>query len=170
MDASVRNQYLNTEVMTATPQKLHLMVLEAAIRSCEKGRSYWQQDDPMAACEALIHAQDCVGELLATLNQESGLPWVGKMASVYMFIFRQIVDANNNRDEQKLDEALKVLHTERETWRQVCEKFGSQCDPQDVPGAGIVDTAHSPASGPTAGPIVDTGPVDATPGGFSLEA
>ena len=45
MDVSVRDRYLNAEVMTATPQKLQLMVVEAAIRSCEKARSFWRRDE-----------------------------------------------------------------------------------------------------------------------------
>jgi hypothetical protein len=29
------------------------------------------------------------------------------------------------QDQQKMDDALQVLNAERETWRLVCEKFGS---------------------------------------------
>ncbi len=123
MDFSVRNQYLSAEVMTATPQKLQLMVVEAAIRSCEKARVFWREDDRGAACEALIHAQACMGELLGALNTDCNANLVGKMASVYLFIFQRLIEANNNADETMLEEALRVLHVERETWRKACEKF-----------------------------------------------
>jgi flagellin-specific chaperone FliS len=47
---------------------------------------------------------------------------VQRIASVYNFIFRALVDANRRRDERKLDEALRVLSIERETWRLVCQQ------------------------------------------------
>lgn len=170
MDFSVRNQYLNAEVMTATPQKLQLMVVEAAIRSCEKARAFWREDDRGAACEALIHAQACMGELLGSLNTDSDADLVGKMASVYLFIFRRLIEANNNADEAMLDEALRVLHAERETWRKVCEKFTAG----PAAGSASIDFASErPASmhAPLVAPSDDSGMFDAaSAGGFSLEA
>ncbi len=168
MDGSVRNQYLSTEVMTATPQKLQLMVVEAAIRSCEKARRHWREDAPDEACEALIHAQACMGELLGSLNRDADAALVGKMASVYLFVFQRLIDANTRHDEATLDEALRVLHMERDTWRQVCEKFGARAD---------TDEARFDASEEIACPLpvadvpADTGSLDVLPaGGFSLEA
>jgi len=50
MDASAHESYLVTEVMTATPQKLQLMLIDAAIRSAEKARRLWhEQEDDWAA-------------------------------------------------------------------------------------------------------------------------
>ena len=45
-----------------------------------------------------------------------------EIASVYNFIFRTLVDANRRHDERKLDDALRVLAVERETWRLVCQQ------------------------------------------------
>ncbi|MDZ7618921.1 MAG: flagellar export chaperone FliS [Patescibacteria group bacterium] len=169
MDVSVRDRYLNAEVMTATPQKLQLMVVEAAIRSCEKARSFWQQDDPGAACEALIHAQACMGELLGALNSDADADLVSKMASVYLFVFQRLIDANNNADEAMLDEALRVLHAERETWRKVCEKLPAG----PAVGRGSLNlSSDAPMS--MSAPLVDlsgdSGMFDsASAGGFSLE-
>lgn len=169
MDVSVRSQYLNTEVMTATPQKLQLMVVETAIRSCERARSHWQQDAPDEACEALIHAQACIGELLGALNRDADPALVEKMASVYLFIFQRLIDANNNSDEKTLDEALRVLHAERDTWRQVCAKFGTAS--ADAGSPPLDRTCDEPVSVPLPDLSVDTGLIDALPaGGFSLEA
>ena len=167
MNYSVRNQYLNAEVMTATPQKLHLMVIEAAIRSCEKARAHWGHEDRGHTCEALIHAQACVGQLLAGLNADAGAELVGKIASVYLFIFRRLTEANNKADEAALNDAIRVLHTERETWRQVCEKFSVSDAAKDV-----LDVTDEPSRA-IPSPLVDLpdsefGALSAGP--FSLEA
>ena len=148
MQTSARESYLVTEVMTATPQKLQLMLVEAAIRSAERARQKWQDEEEDEACEALIHAQHIVGELLGGLNQEVAPELVKNVASVYLFVFRLLMEANYEHDEKKLDDAVRVLEIERETWQQVCEELGSKKEspppPALPPGlATFDDTAGS---------------------------
>jgi flagellar protein FliS len=145
MAAPAHNQYLEQQVMTASPQKLQLMLIEATMRSAEKARAAWHEQDEAAACEAMVHAQSCVGELLAALNHNEGTELVRKLAGLYMFIFRRLVDANQQHDEKLLDEALNILGMERETWRQVCERCGTgEEEPSEQPapriGAPIAQT------------------------------
>lgn len=148
MQSSARENYLVTDVMTATPQKLQLMLIEAAIRSAERAREKWQAGKDDQACEALIHAQQVVGELLAGLNHEVDSHLVKRVASVYLFVFRNLMEANHQRDEKKLDDVLRVLEVERETWRQACEQLGSRKAPD---GEGpTVNPSEPPAAGPPA--------------------
>jgi len=176
MDPSARREYLATEVLTATPQKLQLMLIEAAIRSAETARAKWKTEKNDEACEALIHAQDCVGEMLAGLNKEADSELTGKVAVVYVFIFRSLMEANYHRDEKKLDDALKVLEVERETWRQVCAQLGSKLP--DEKAASVVSLSqrshddNAPAAPfPPVGFSTQPGVLeDPSPSGFSLEA
>jgi len=124
MTHSATQDYLATEVMTAAPQKLQLMLIEAAIRSAERARKNWRDGNNEAAMEALCHAQKVVSELLSGLNREVDPKLVGKVASVYLFIFRSLTEAGHQHDEKKLDDALRVLNVERETWRLLCDKLG----------------------------------------------
>ncbi len=148
MQSSARENYLVTDVMTATPQRLQLMLIEAAIRSAERAREKWQAGEDDQACEALIHAQQVVGELLASLNHEADADLVKRVASVYLFVFRNLMEANHERSEKKLDDALRVLEVERESWRQVCEQLGSRKAPD---GEGpTVRLSEQPVAGPPA--------------------
>lgn len=117
--------YLETGVLTANPQKLQLLLIEAAIRSVHRGKQSLAGGDQAAASEHFIHAQDCVGQLLAGLNYDGATDIVKKLAAIYVFVLRQLAEGSLNRDETKLDDAIRVLEVERETWRQVCERFGS---------------------------------------------
>ncbi len=165
MNQSARDNYLVTEVMTATPQKLQLMLIEAALRMAERGRSKWREGDDLQAAESLSRAQQIVGELLASLDRDSDLPMVRRVAAIYLYLFRTLMEASHAHDEVKLADAVRVLEEERETWRQVCEKLGA-----NVPGGGAKFTAS-----PSPKPLVDLH-VDAdllhcdVPGGFSLDA
>lgn len=123
---SVRENYLATEVRTASPQKLQLMLIEAALRSAERARQQWatRQDD--MALGSIVHAQAVMGEILAGMDRETGGELVTKVSAVYDFIFRNLVQAGQTHSERHLADAIRVLEIERETWRQVCEKMTAE--------------------------------------------
>ena len=122
---TARKNYLQAEVQTATPQKLRLMLIEAAIKNIHRTKKAWDEDKFESGFESLSLAQDIVAELLSSLDKESNPELVGKIASIYVFVFRCLSEGGMTHDQQKMDDALRVLSSERETWKQVCEKFGS---------------------------------------------
>lgn len=122
MSVSARETYLATQVLTAPPQKLHLLLVEAAIRACEKARAFWQQKQDPQATEALIRAQEIMSELVAGLNRQAEPRLVRQVASLYLFIYRNLLEASFLRDEKKLEDALRVLREEQTTWQLVCQR------------------------------------------------
>ena len=125
MQNLARQNYLQAEVQTAAPQKLQLMLVEAAIKNIHRTRKAWDEDRFEAGFDSLALAQDIVAEILSSVDKEGNPELAGKIASIYVFIFRCLSEGGMSHDPQKLDDALRVLNSERETWRQVCEKFGS---------------------------------------------
>jgi flagellar protein FliS len=139
MPSSARDVYLETEVMTAAPQKRQLMLIEAAIRSIERARQGWRADNAEDAHECLVRAQRIVTEMMAALNHEVVPDLTRRVASLYVFVFRRLVEANLRRDESKLDDALRVLDLQRQTWQDMCERLGvfeaDRSDPSPLPKA-----------------------------------
>ena len=126
MSVSSPGSYIETEVMTASPQKLQLMMIDAAIRFAKRAKLHWEADEDEKACEVLIRAQQVMGELLGGLNREASPQLVGKIASVYVFVFRNLMEAGLERNVEKIDDAIKVLEAEQKTWRQVCQKLAEE--------------------------------------------
>ena len=120
-----RQNYLQAEVHTATPQKVHLLLVEAAIKNIHRTKKAWEEERFEAGFESLSQAQDIVSHLLGSVDKESNPDLAGKIASIYLFIFRCLAEGGMSHDPEKLNDALRVLDSERETWRQVCEKFGT---------------------------------------------
>jgi flagellar protein FliS len=171
MTYSARENYLATEVLTAPPQKLHLMLIEAAIRCAERARQHWRAHETEQATEAIIRAEDVLGELMAGLNREIDAGLVKKTAGLYLFVFRTLMEANSRQDESKLDDALKVLKVERETWRQVCERLGTAeaAVKPSIDAASFHPAATVPP--PRVPPLqADTTLTGQYSGGFSLDA
>lgn len=136
MSTVTRNDYLETEVMTSAPQKLQLMLVEAAIRKTQRCKECWHSGQVEEATEAIIRAQQIVTEIVCSLKVDGKDEVVRKMAGVYLFVFRTLARAQLEHETRLLDEALEVLEVERETWRQICEKFGTRrVDEESATGA-----------------------------------
>ncbi len=135
MPSTARDTYLETEVMTATPQKLQWMLLDGAVRFVEQTREFWRAGQPDMACETLARAEQIVTELLASLNPQIDPALAKRVAATYLFIFRRLIEAGLKRDEEALDDARRVLEEERETWRQVCAALGATRSDARLPGS-----------------------------------
>lgn len=147
-----RDTYFDTQVLTAPPQKLQLMLLEGALRFARQAAEHWRGGRIYEGGEALIGCQNIVAELMRVLKPEVAPALVEKVSSVYRFVFRTLVEAGMKRDAGKLADAVRLLEIERDTWRQVCERLATH---DQAPNA--VPTPHL-ASPPVAS------------GGFALEA
>ena len=172
MSSTAQGSYLETEILTAAPQKLRLILIDAAIGAIQRTREHWRRGETEEACESLVHAQQVVTELIASLNRDADSDLMRKIAGVYLFVFRSLLEASADQDETKLDDALKVLTEERESWRQVCEQYGASAQSEKARNQAV---AMAP---PSALPSETTPPPDSnlgfssintTEGGFSLE-
>lgn len=132
MQTSAHRTYLATEVMTATPQKLQLMLIEAAIRCAKQAQLFWDQGKSQEAGNSIIQCQRIIGEILGGLRVDRDPPLIRRVASIYTFILRSLSTAHVKRQRSAIDDVLRVLEIERGTWKQVCEQLGSR---RDVPNA-----------------------------------
>jgi flagellar secretion chaperone FliS len=125
MPTGPRNQYLESKVSTAPSHRLHLMLIEGAIRFGRQAEDALRCGDALSAAEPLMRVVDIVGEMLAGVRgQKTELN--EKIAGLYLYLFRRIVEAKVNNDVEKLSEALKLLEYERETWQLACDAIASQ--------------------------------------------
>ncbi len=122
MTATAPNPYLRDAVLTATPEQLQLMLYDGAIRFALQGRDAIVKKDHETAYLRLTRAQNIVMEMLNGLNYEVNAELCKRMASIYNFIYRKLVDACVQRQAECVDDAVRVLRVERETWQMLVEK------------------------------------------------
>lgn len=133
--------YLHTKIMTANPEELRLMLYDGAIKFCAQAKEAMDKKDVKASYHALTRAQKIVLELSTSLKHDEAPELCDKLASLYTFIYRRLVDANINRDVSAIHEALDLLKYEKETWQllmhRLAEEIGSSesVDRLDLNGA-----------------------------------
>ena len=116
--------YLESKVLTASPQRLHLMLIEGAIRFGRQAEESLRKGERAAAATPLLRMIDIVGELLAAVRaNKSDLN--KKIADQYWFLLRRVSEAKINSNAAALAEALRLLDYERQTWQLLCEKLSA---------------------------------------------
>jgi flagellar biosynthetic protein FliS len=114
--------YLETEVATACPPKLRLLLVDAALQLARQGRSSGQDQVHHAFDHRLHSLKRILLELLASLDHEDQA-LLGKIKRVYLYLLSTVVEAERTGDAQCLADVEKVLHVERETWQILTDRY-----------------------------------------------
>ncbi len=115
--------YLSTEILTSAPQKLHLLLLEGALRQIRLTETFWQAGQVEEGYQSLEKARAIVAELLAGVRPERWPEVAPRVAAIYRFVYLTLAQAGLARNIERLREAARVLEIDRETWRQVCQRL-----------------------------------------------
>jgi flagellar secretion chaperone FliS len=117
MNPNVRSAYMNNSVGTANPRRLLVMLYDRLLLDVQRGLAAQQAGDHAAAYPHLIHAQDIVTELRATLKVDA---WEGgpALASLYEWLLGQLVRANVQRDATITAECLPVIESLGRAWHE----------------------------------------------------
>lgn len=112
-----RAAYMDASVATASPARLLVMLYERLVLDVRKGLAAQQQGDHQEAHNQLLHAQDIVLELRASLDVDA---WEGGpgLASIYDFLHVQLIRANIKRDTATTESCLLLVEDLCATWRQ----------------------------------------------------
>lgn len=150
---SLPHGYLETDILTAPPHKLHLMMVEAAIRFARRAHDRFDAGEDEEAGELLIRSQRIVTELINGLDRERSPELVKKITSIYLFILRSLTESSLYRDLGKLDDAIRVLDIQRETWRQLCGQVG-RSDASENGAAAVMASSAAPLGGLAESPLL----------------
>lgn len=126
MSSQAAQHYLRTKVFTATPEQLQLMLYDGAIRFAEQARMALVQKNYESSFNALLRAQKIIAELAAALRHDVSPQLCGKLASLYSYVYRKLIEANIEHTLKPLDEAMEILKYQRQTWILLLDQLGKQ--------------------------------------------
>ena len=150
-------EYLKTKVMTASREMLTLMLWDGAIRFAEQAKEAIRRKEIEGSFKALVRSQKIITELSTALKRDINPDLCGKLAALYNFIYRRLVEANITKDEKLVDDALEIMRHQRETWVMLMDKLAKEkaCEAQPIVAANAdaVATAE-PAPSTSAMPTI----------------
>lgn len=115
------NKYANTNVMTATPQQLIVMLYDGAIRFINTAKAMLQTKNLALYGDNMTKAQRIFNELRGHLNFEAGGEIARNLDRLYDFIDNRLCLANIKKDPALIDEAMKVILELRSAWVAIAE-------------------------------------------------
>ena len=122
------NPYLRTKVLTASPEELRLMLYDGCLKFTRQARQAIGEKDFEKSFENLQRAQKVVLELSTSLKHEVAPDLCGKLSALYTYIYRLLVEASTQRVAEPLDEVIKLIAFERETWTMLMERNAKVAD------------------------------------------
>lgn len=118
MSVHAHQAYRQTQVATASQGELLIMMFDGAIRFARQAKEHLLASELEQANSKLIRSQDIVNELSYSLNLDAG-DIALNLERLYDYIYDLLVQANINKDPEKIDSALQMLDELRGTWAQV---------------------------------------------------
>jgi len=171
------NAYFENQIHTASPQKLHWMLVDAALRDARRAEELFVKNSPIQAGTELAHAEAIVAEILCAMRRDLAPELVDKCQAIYGFILRSLSDAHLKDDLAALRGAIKVLEVEEETWRMAVENAAAKKPSAPAPHISFDSAPTGFSSGGFGGSSFDSGSFgggssdsDSASGGFSFEA
>jgi flagellar protein FliS len=120
----VAQNYLKAKVFTATPEQLQLMLYDGAIRFADQGRLALEKKNFEESYNSFSRAMKIIIELNSSLNHKLMPDLCGKLAALYNYVYRKLVEASTKRQTEPVEDALRILRHQRETWAMLLEKIG----------------------------------------------
>ncbi len=108
-------KYRQTQVQTAAPEQLVLMLYDGAIKFCLQGKECIENKDVAGANAALTRVQDIISELQFSINDEAG-EIAQQLSLLYDYLYRRALDANLTKDVTIIEEIVHMVRELRATW------------------------------------------------------
>jgi flagellar protein FliS len=116
--------YRETQIRTATPGRLIVMLYDGAIKSLNIAIQIMEKKENKLdiVSNNIIKAQDIISELMVSLDFEKGGEIAKNLFSLYMFMNRELLSANVKKDLVPLQNVRKFLMELREVWNEIADK------------------------------------------------
>lgn len=126
--------YRRTQVDTASPAKLVVMLYDGAVRFLRQAETAMQRGDREAQNHNLVRAQRIIAELASSIDMDAGGELAINLLAIYQFMNEKLVLANLQDDIETVQRVREMMESLREAWMQVEHAVRSSTPEQMVSG------------------------------------
>jgi flagellar protein FliS len=103
-----------------------MMLFDGALRFCEQARGAIGEKNFEQSYNLISRVQKILLELSGSLKHDVAPDLCGKLAALYNYAYRKLIEANVRHDPASLDDAISILKYQRETWAMLLDQLGKQ--------------------------------------------
>ncbi len=111
-------RYRETEVLTATPGQLVVLLYDHLLLSLRRARAAMDARDVEAQSVSLEKGRDVLTELLVTLDRDRGGEVASNLAALYSFLLGELVQVGIRADVARLDRVIRMIGDLRDAFAQ----------------------------------------------------
>ena len=115
------NNYQENQVLTASPERILLMLYDGAIRFTRQAISGIENKNLTQQHRGIKNVMAIITEFANSLDHKVGGKIAEDLAALYGFMNRELLAANLNKDVEKLRGVERLLMNLRETWGEAVE-------------------------------------------------
>ena len=146
---NAHDAYLESRVLSADPLELVHLLYEAAIAAVREARRYLAEGEIAARSRSITKTFSILQELVAALDHDRGGEISARLAQLYDYMQRRLLEANFQQADGPLAEVLGLLATLAEAWQGV-EREAQPTAPPENPWAQRPPAESAAAYGPSA--------------------
>lgn len=126
MLSNAYDAYLENKILSASPVELIRILYQGALSSIRDAKGYLAEGDIAKRSRAISKATAILTELSCSLNHEAAADLGARLASLYDYMQRRLLEANFEQSEAPLNEVLALLATLAESWEEIDMKNRSE--------------------------------------------
>ena len=116
---TAHKKYKQVQVKTANNEKLLIMLYQGCVKFLRLAKKSIDENDIEGTNNYIIRAQDIIRELRNTLDMEKGGEIATNLSQLYDFMLRQLVEANINKDSEKIEVVEDMMVELLDSWKQI---------------------------------------------------
>lgn len=120
------NAYLRTQVMSASPAELRMMLLDGAVKFAKQGRQGLAEKNHEQVYNGFSQARAIVSELMTSMRPEAAPELCEQVRALYAYIFQELVTVSLENDLPRADKVIQLLEFEQQTWRMLMEQLKNE--------------------------------------------
>jgi len=118
--------YLNTDLSTASQERLLLMMYEGAVKFAHQAREKMVAGDKAGKAERLQRVAAIIDALNSALDREQGGEMAETLGKLYGYLNLKIARANLSNSTEDLDDVIKSLGILYEGWVEAVRQVMSE--------------------------------------------
>ena len=119
MSYSQANVYREREVLTASPEKLVVIVFDHVLENLRRARVAIEAGNIEQRAQAMRRAREGVMELLTTTDEDRGGEMALKLRALYAYALREFLAIGRTLDIKQLDSVTAILANLRESFATI---------------------------------------------------
>ncbi|HOT27376.1 MAG TPA: flagellar export chaperone FliS [Candidatus Ozemobacteraceae bacterium] len=113
-----QDSYRKTQIDTASPEALILMLYDGALRFIAQAEDAFLAKNNEQISNSLLRVQAIITELMTSLDKEKGGEIATNLERLYLFFLEKLTDSNLKKNPEPMRQVKPLIEDLRNTWAE----------------------------------------------------